>query len=433
MAIEYCSAGMRVKAAAGHAVSPSSREDGSMSRFPPSVRELLAPVVAAARAVLGDLDAEEVPAKLRRVVAYSGGRLPPPLADSVISELDTESWLRDKVAAELADDARTPAVAAFMDRGDAWWVELASAVADSQSAESAAVAVTAQTEARDAVTRLEVAKERVKKLKAELERERSLARKRKAPPDVSPARSAEEHRERARDVKRLELDLREAVGDRVEAEAMIARLRGRLRKVLREQRSQREGTGAGSSLGGDALAMARSLDLMAAAAPHRVEAPLPSPGAGDGPGALQLPKGVRPDAREALEWLAGLKEPVTLIVDGYNVAYNIDPSSFTTGSTREMLAQQLTRYRRSAGTMRVVVVFDSDLPGDRRERVVPGGAEVRFASEDLLADDEIVELAAAAKGAITVVSSDRDLRERSEAVGALTLWSEALVDWMTNR
>ena len=83
--------------------------------------------------------------------------------------------------------------------------------------------------------------------------------------------------------------------------------------------------------------------------------------------------------------------------------------------------------------MRVVVVFDSDLPGDRRERVVPGGAEVRFASEDLLADDEIVELAAAAKGAITVVSSDRDLRERSEAVGALTLWSEALVDWMTNR
>jgi predicted RNA-binding protein with PIN domain len=149
--------------------------------------------------------------------------------------------------------------------------------------------------------------------------------------------------------------------------------------------------------------------------------------------ALQLPHGVRPDERGAIDWLVGGDVAATVIVDGYNVLYGHDPGTFTTSGSRNMLADHLARMRRGSGVARVVVVYDSDLPGDREVHVLPGGVELRFANEDELADDRIVELSAAAGANVVVVTSDRELRERSEAVGALTLWSESLVGWMAPR
>ncbi len=119
-----------------------------------------------------------------------------------------------------------------------------------------------------------------------------------------------------------------------------------------------------------------------------------------------------------------------MIVDGYNVLRNAEPGAFTTGRSRDRLAHDLARLRRRSGTARVVVVYDSGFPGHRDPHILQGEVEARFAAEEDLADDEIVNLVASARGGVIVVTSDRDLRERTEKLGALTLWSEALNDWM---
>ena len=409
----------------------STREDGAMSRFPIDLGDLLVAAVEATRAALSDLESDEVPASLRRVAAYTGGRLPPPLVTSVLTALDQDEWLREKAAVKLRPELESSAAAAFLERSDGWWHVIGDALADARSADAATSASEAEAAAGKLTTQLQVAKDRLKKAAADLDHERARARKPRPAPAISDVRAAREKKSRARLVE-LESSLSAEVEDRVEAEAMIARLRSRLRRVARGRRRPGENAGAASSLGGDPTATARTLDLMAAAAPHRMEQTGLEEEAVVGTGALELPPGVRPDAREAVDWIGSIEDPLTLIVDGYNVLYKVDPAR-TTGRYRDALAQQMVRFRRGAGTARVVVVYDSDLPGDREGRILPGGIEVHFADEDLLADDEIVDLAAAARGSAVVITSDRELRERSEAVGALTLWSEALVGWMAPR
>ena len=55
--------------------------------------------------------------------------------------------------------------------------------------------------------------------------------------------------------------------------------------------------------------------------------------------------------------------------------------------------------------------------------------EIRFAADDRIADEEIVELAAELDD-VVVISSDREVREQAEAGGAVVLWSEALAQWL---
>jgi predicted RNA-binding protein with PIN domain len=129
-------------------------------------------------------------------------------------------------------------------------------------------------------------------------------------------------------------------------------------------------------------------------------------------------------------WLVGSAGAFSLIVDGYNVLFHLDRGDFSTGRARQRLAQQLGRLKREAGTARVIVVYDSALPGGRRARPTAGGVEVRFAEEGRLADEEVILLAGELTGAVVVVSSDREVREGAEAAGALALWSEALVGWI---
>jgi predicted RNA-binding protein with PIN domain len=76
-----------------------------------------------------------------------------------------------------------------------------------------------------------------------------------------------------------------------------------------------------------------------------------------------------------------------------------------------------------------VVVFDSTLPGAREARSAIGGVEVRFAEDDRIADEEIID-AAAELSDVVVISSDRAVREGAEERGAVVLWSEALTGWL---
>lgn len=77
----------------------------------------------------------------------------------------------------------------------------------------------------------------------------------------------------------------------------------------------------------------------------------------------------------------------------------------------------------------VVIVFDSHLPG-LREPEYRDGVELVYAEAGVTADEVIVEMAGAFTRPTVVVSSDRDVREGAEASRALTLWAEALGEWL---
>lgn len=117
-----------------------------------------------------------------------------------------------------------------------------------------------------------------------------------------------------------------------------------------------------------------------------------------------------------------------LIVDGYNVTFMLDRAGFNEGPARRRLVTLLGRFG-VRKPHRILVVFDSSLskgePHDEPSRI--NGIEVCFTTGEK-ADDRIVELAAAARVMpVVVVTNDRELRERVEAVGALALWTDALV------
>ena len=87
--------------------------------------DLLNPAIAAGRAALRRLEDDDVPAKLRKVAAYQGGRLPGPLAKRILGALDEDDWLRGKAIDELGDtdpQAAGPdgASALFLLRPDGW-------------------------------------------------------------------------------------------------------------------------------------------------------------------------------------------------------------------------------------------------------------------------------------------------------------------------
>ncbi len=83
-----------------------------------------------------------------------------------------------------------------------------------------------------------------------------------------------------------------------------------------------------------------------------------------------FPAGVSPDQKDAVLWLAGYEEPYRLVVDGYNVTFLLDESSFTETAARDRLNEGLARFRRAAVCTRA---------GDCCVRLGPiGGSDVQF-------------------------------------------------------
>ena len=101
------------------------------------------------------------------------------------------------------------------------------------------------------------------------------------------------------------------------------------------------------------------------------------------------------------------------IVDGYNVTRRDSATSaLSLEQQREALVARLrVRGRELLGNGRIVVVFDGEGgPGLSTGGGVP--VEIVYAHKHS-ADDEIVRIASRAKGAVVVVSSDRDLGRRA--------------------
>ena len=120
-----------------------------------------------------------------------------------------------------------------------------------------------------------------------------------------------------------------------------------------------------------------------------------------------------------------------MVVDGYNVSYLLSESNFASRVARTHLNQELIRLRARTGALtRLVVVYDSSVDGPRDPTTKQNGIEVVFAPGDRLADEEVIALAGEMTGPVVVVSTDREVRDGAERLGALPLWSQALVQWL---
>jgi hypothetical protein len=146
-------------------------------------------------------------------------------------------------------------------------------------------------------------------------------------------------------------------------------------------------------------------------------------------GAPALPKGVRPDAPEAIDAIVRLPGPLGVIVDGYNAGLAMGEGS--PAEVRSRLEDLLRRLGTLGGpAMTVTVVWDSTLEAATPRR--PDSLDIRFAPPGTPADDVVVAIAAAAPRSV-VITNDREVRDRAEAEGALALWSDALVSWERRR
>ena len=262
-------------------------------------------------------------------------------------------------------------------------------------------------------------------------------------------RAAETNREPLKEERiaerRLADELQEA--KRVHALA-LAEIESRLASVHEELEAAREGALSDRRLRAEAEsahraavasesptidpdALAERLDVIAAmAAAAGPSSPLDD-GTLDGvaPDPLPFPGAVRPDTSEAIDWLLDAGASIVLI-DGYNLGFLL--AGRLDGARARMLVTEVAgRLATAAKQAEVVVVFDSEIETDDATSRSNGNVEIYYPF-GRSADDEIVDRSGANPNTV-VITNDRDVRHRAEAVGAIALWSDALAEWSRRR
>ena len=398
--------------------------------------ELMRAAIEAGRAALRRLDEDDVPAKLRKVSSYQGGRLPAPLAKRLLEVLETDEWLRGKAVDELPSDAAATASGRFLLRSEDWEFELGRLVerhvqeqAQGRVADlDSRVAAAKQREA-EAKRRWQEAKRQIADLEAEKRAEVEAVRAQLRELRETDRIEDEAH---ARIVAELE-DARRAAEQAHAREAEAAEnLKERLARAEEKRADVEKRMQSGSQAwgSGDAIALARHLDTLVRtveADPALLEFTTPT---ADRP--WKLPPGARPDDRNSIDWLMRQPRAFTLLVDGYNLTFRLSGASDATA--RERLNEEMSRFKlRAMAPVNVVVVYDSAVNAETATEAGPGGVWVRYTTTGLTADDEIRRLSAEAEEPVAVVSSDREVREGSEQFGAISLWAEALIPWIQGR
>jgi len=404
------------------------------------IHTVLGVALDAARAVLRELDGDQVPNDLRKVTGHAGS-LPAPLARSLLKGLEKYGWLRDKAIEQLPAEAsgdRPEAAALYLRRPAGWELCLAEIAAAAGASAAGDSGRSAAGKERDLAALLKATRAKAKSVQkesratiAELKgrlADRASQQRSEAAGDAKDERQAERVLQAAEEeVTRLREERDAAVRD-----ARIAKQALHWERTLRRRAEADASAGARTSAwADDPAALAERLDRTALMA---------RPAAGIGPAAgaaapveeVRLPPGVAPDAKTAIEWLLGVEAAITVIVDGYNVGY-LMPGERAPAPARIRVAPVLGHLQKMArGPLKVIVVYDSD-SGPVETPLAPGPVSVRYGAGGEAADEEIVRLAGALEGPVVVVSSDREVRDRSEALGALPLWSEALIAWAGSR
>ena len=385
---------------------------------------LLEPAYTAAHRALVRLDDDDVPAALRSVRAASKKRaLPRPFRRVLAKHLE-EDWLRELAKSELGD-GDTPAdeaSSAFLTRSEGWHERIEALVELQEERRGQLDLVSLEAEKRrleevndELSRRLREADARIQDMEQHLGSDERLEglRARIASANRKIARLESELADHSTEVTRLRTELDEA-------DERIVVLRA---KASRTSGPFREGQDAPRAFGrGRPIDTARLLDEL-------VEAMRPQPGSVETPveqPPLSLPRGIRPDSDEAIDWIRTVERRVLLVVDGHNVAHDLDPDPRRTA--RDRVVSEVARLRRlSDGPVTAIVFFDT---GTEAETHSNFGVAVRYVED---ADAAIEAVVAAADVDCIVISTDKGVRERTAAHGALTLWGTALSDWIMRR
>jgi hypothetical protein len=387
---------------------------------------LLEPALTAAVAAMGKMEEREIPARIRAVASKQGQRLPPPLARSLMSELEESEWLRGKALEWLASgsDPATRLSTLYLSRPDGWEDEAASIAEQWESGRRGQADEGVQ-------ARLAKAERKVEELSLRLQKEQETHRKEVTRLEAERQQAVERAGEGAAATRRSNDALRSqlsATHMRIEelesAKAQTAALIAELKAGARPRRPDEPGGGppSGWSLRGSPERLAAHLDEIARALAVLPVAAEPAPDQRV-PTAVSIPVGIRPDRPEAIEWLRQQPARVRVVIDGWNVAYQMEEAPDADTQLRVVAAaQRLVAGSRGFG--RITVLFDSE---KAENRVKQQGAEIRYVPS---ADEEAIALARNSKTPVVVITSDRRVREAVESNGGVGLWSEALLGWL---
>ena len=142
---------------------------------------------------------------------------------------------------------------------------------------------------------------------------------------------------------------------------------------------------------------------------------------------LDVPNGLMAESREALE--AWLKEPnVSLLIDGYNVSKT--EGGFVDISLEQQRNRLVDEIDRLARRMKVAstIVFDGALIEPAAVRRKRRTVVVAYSKPPEIADDHLVALLEEQPNhPVIVVTNDRELQDRSVALGATIARSEQLL------
>lgn len=393
---------------------------------------VLTNVIAVARRELADRDDKEIPARLRKVARYSGKRLPPPFARSVLKEIRESDGFRSSVQERWdEEDLDDPIGKSFLTDPGAGLKEV-NGEAERRTVSDQAAELN---RSRRAEARLEEQLEESKRRLVEANDMHTVALANQRSADAASRESLE------RSVKGLEkraaddASVRDSLTHTIDSLKSDADdLRERLdrsvaksrKKVQRDKESDEE-TNAGRLMSppSDPIRLAAWLDeVQRAQRSFRearsldVEAPVADP-------PLFLPDGLLQDTAESLTALID-QRPDVIYIDGYNVAALL-VEEFSSASARTTVVAKADRLA-LASKARIVVVFDAVGVEGRVSAPTAGPSEVRFAHEQI-ADDEIVEMILADPSRAVVITSDRELSNRCLTRGCVTVWSEAFVAW----
>ena len=381
---------------------------------------LLGAALAAARSALKRLEEEEIPVRVR-AVAKRSGKLPAPLASSLIAELDRNEWLREIALEELGDGVESETASIEFLRREPGWEGRLGALAEKAESDLA------EKSRRGIEKELAAAKEEVQSLRSQVRR---MGRQ-----TAQASAKRVESADGGRDLRKLRATLSSTLKDlaaseaaREKAMAEVVQLQERLDTLLRRRtgKSAPRTAPAGGMRRGP-LDLARDLDARLHAlslAPARAATPPPIPvnAPGEPP---SIPTGVRPDTAAAIEWLLSYPGAMTVAVDGWNLAFQLkNPPGRKERGQVEAAVGRLSH--RSAGKRKLVVFFDSRFDVAGTHRGTHPQVEVRFPAS---ADEALVEMAGT-ESSLVVITSDRRVREEAARFGAIGLWGEALVDWL---
>lgn len=395
---------------------------------------VLDPIIEATRSELRDRDIDDIPSALRKVARSSAKRLPPPIANSVVTYLVRDGDLRVSVKQRMMEEGSiNETLLRFLENPDDGLALITHDVA-STSAEQV------REELERSTRRVANLERQLKKAKSRMVDERGahveeLDRFRQSEAGKH-RRTVDRNSQLRSQIQNLEssiADFEARVSNLEEAvaagEEQLRTSAAKLaRKKLMPSTSTRRAAAESGLSPSDPLELARLLDRI-----DRTNRPYRSASGGfvlvSQVAALSIPLGISPDSPAALGALIE-QVPARIIIDGYNVSGEMHGREFSTRESRDVVVHQAERLRRRTSA-EVILVFDgpdtSELSGFRSG----GGVSVLFSTGEE-ADDVIEALVLEEPERTVVVTNDALLRQRCSVEGCVPIWSTALISYLNS-